>query len=107
MGTTDSAVAGDWKMASCDVDLRDMVVGKTYSCTITTSDGRSYTTAATFRESWTRYWPVGEAQGSDCDLSGRTGALFDDDAVGSAPIRERFTGKVDPKKRVYDQHHPL
>merc|ERR1711991_1125221 len=28
-------------------------------------------------------------------------------APSTAAPRERFTGKVDPKKRVYDQHHPF
>jgi NADPH-ferrihemoprotein reductase len=37
--------------------------------------------------------------------------VFAGEAKAAAPasgvVRERFSGKVDPKKRVYDQHHPF
>ena len=72
----------NWKRALCDTDLRDMVVGSTYSCTITRHDGTAYRISATFREKWGRYFPVSMSQGYNCDLSNDAGsAMFESSAA--------------------------
>ena len=72
------ASSTNWKRAECDTELRAMQVGTTYSCSITRSDGSSYTIMASFRQRWGRYFPVSQSQGRNCDLSNdAASALFE------------------------------
>ena len=76
-----------WKIATCSVELRSMQVGSTYECSITTSAGRPpYSTTASFRESWTRYWPISESQGRNCDASGSY--MFEDSDADCGSLRK-------------------
>ena len=70
------ATSSNWKRAECDTNLRDMIVGASYECTIVRSDGSTYTITSSFREKWGRYFPVSQAQGKNCDLSSDAATAF-------------------------------